>query len=37
MSEPVRAEESGRSQASVGQEIDQTDLEIPAFIRKKMM
>lgn len=37
MSEPVRSEESGRSQMTGGQEIDQTDLEIPAFIRKKMM
>ncbi len=37
MNEPVRAEESSRTSVSQGQDIDQTDLEIPAFIRKKMM
>ncbi len=36
MTEPVRAEESSRS-AAPQQDIDQEDLEIPAFIRKKMM
>lgn len=37
MTEPVRAEESVRPAAQTQQDIDQEDLEIPAFIRKKMM
>lgn len=36
MTEPIKPEESKRSTSS-GQDIDQEDLEIPAFIRKKMM
>lgn len=36
MTEPVKPEESKRS-AVGGQDINQEDLEIPAFIRKKMM
>jgi cell division protein FtsZ len=35
MTEPIKPEEAKRSSSS--QDIDQDDLEIPAFIRKKMM
>lgn len=37
MTEPVRSEEMRRPVNDPVQEIDQEDLEIPAFIRKKMM
>ena len=37
MTEPVRQEEQAPTTSSSSSEYDEEDLEIPAFIRKKMM